>query len=286
MPRWPWPPWSKKRRRGPLAIPRVGGPGAKAPAEVTKAPAWCGSPRRTVQALGPGRAEHPRRRLRSVSHPGAGTILARRDSPGSPLPGLPALAERRTGLAGTPLPAGSTQLWGPAVAGRRRLGWGVSGTGDVHAIALSATGAPLGLRHRPVAGRFPPRPGRGRPGSPCVTVLGPPGWDLRTLLAAGRGEHPAGQRGGGAHRPGRSGRRCGTGAGVPAVVVTSSQPRLTTVLPGDCREVLVHLDRRHLRRRFSGDLAGHLRSVHTGRSGDGGGRGIGRTLRYRVRGRS
>lgn len=143
------------------------------------------------------------------------------------------------------LPAGTTQLWDlPTPAAAERLN--VNGANDVRAIALSATGAPLGLRRLP-GGRLPAAPpgtarlairrGGGRVGRDA-------GWDLGsellpvasgTLLAADAvvlTAHPF-------QPPSRY-----RGGAVPAVVVTSAQQQLTTVLPGDCREILVHLDRR------------------------------------------
>jgi hypothetical protein len=186
------------------------------------------------------------------------------------------------GFAGTALPAGTTHLWDlPSPAAAARLG--VSGTGDVYAIALSATGAPLRLRHRPVGDgavrRFPDAPD----GTARLAVRhgsGPAGWDLSTpLLPVGSSTLLANAAVVLTAQPFRPPARYR--AGVPAVLVTSSQPRLTTVLPGDCHEVLVHLDRR-TRADGLGDLA--VTSDPSGLDGpEVVAAGDRTTLRYRVR---
>jgi hypothetical protein len=114
--------------------------------------------------------------LRSVTRPAA--------PPAWRAPPVLAAAARPNGFAGTALPAGATHLWDlPSPAAAARLG--VSGTGDVRAIALSATGAPLHVRHLPVpedgVRRFPAAPD----GTARLAVRhggGPAGWDLRTPL--------------------------------------------------------------------------------------------------------
>lgn len=192
--------------------------------------------REAAPALAAAAVPDPGPTLRSVSHP-AGPRAWRSANP------APAAAN---GFAGTSLPAGATQLWdlaAPAAAARL----GVSGAGDVRAIALSATGAPLGVRHLPVrdgtARRFAPAP-EGTARLAVRRAAGPAGWDLRsTLLPVASGTLLANDAVVLTATPFRPPARY-RGTEVPAVLVSTTQPQLTTVLPGDCREVLIHLDRR------------------------------------------
>jgi len=115
-------------------------------------------------------------------------------------------------------------------------------------------------------------------------TTGPAGWDLRsTLLPVASGTLLAADAVVLTGTPFRPPARY-RGGEVPAVLVTTTQPRLTTVLPGDCREVLVHLDRRE-----PGAGLGDLRIVCTPDVLDGPDLFTTHnriTLRYRVRGKA